>query len=73
MDWFINFLAGIAESGKEVVEAKVETIYSLGFAWLHSKVEASTNTLDNKGELILKLALRDKLIKELPLETYPLD
>lgn len=73
MDWFINFLAAIAEAGKEGLEAKVETLYGLAFAWLHSKVVSSTTLLDDKGELILKLALRDRLIKDLPLEQYPLD
>lgn len=69
----LDFFATLAEAGKEGLEAKVETLYGFAFAWLHAKVDSSETKLDDKGELILKLALRDKLIKDLPLEQYPLD
>jgi hypothetical protein len=69
----LDFLAGLLEGTKEVVEVRAEVIYGLLFAWIHAKVVSTETILDDKGEITLKLALRDKLIKELPLEIYPLD
>jgi hypothetical protein len=57
----------------EFAEAQVETVFGALGKFLQSQVDKTTTKFDNTALRIVKLGVRDKLLKEFPLEDFPLD
>lgn len=68
-----DLLNSVLEKCDEFVEDKVEMLFGALNAWLDSQVEKTETKFDDTSKKILLLGLRDKLIKILPLDEYPLD
>jgi len=66
----LNDLLNVAD---EFAEAQVETVVGKLNEFLDEKVGDPETSFTAKGKQIIMLGMRDKLIKILPLETYPLD
>ncbi len=57
----------------EFAEAQVETVFGALGKFLQGQVDKTTTKFDNTALRIVKLGIRDKLLKEYPLEDFPLD
>ena len=57
----------------EFAEAQVETVFGALGKFLQGQVDKTTTKFDNTALKIVKLGIRDKLLKEYPLEDFPLD
>jgi len=63
----------ILEKCDEFVEDKVEDVFGALNNWLDEQVAKTNTKFDDNSKKIILLGIRDKLIKILPLEEYPLD
>ncbi len=57
----------------EFAEAQVETVFGALGKFLQGQVDKTTTKFDNTALKIVKLGIRDKLLKEYPLKDFPLD
>lgn len=57
----------------EFAEAQVETVFGALGKFLQGQVDRTETKFDNTALRIVKLGIRDKLLKEFPLEDFPLD
>ena len=73
MNLLLEFLYGLLKAGDELVETKIENVLGNINTWLDEAVASTDTKFDDKAKEIVCLAVRDKLIKLYPLETYPLD
>lgn len=63
----------ILEKCSEFVEDKVEDVFGALNNWLDGQVAKTNTKFDDNSKKIILLGIRDKLIKILPLDKYPLD
>jgi hypothetical protein len=68
-----EFANSLLVAGDEFVEDKVESIFGTFSLWLNGLVADTETKFDDNSVKIIKLGIRDKLIKEYPLEEYPVD
>ena len=68
-----DFANSLLVAGDEFVEDKVETVFGTLSLWLSGLVADTETKFDDNSLKIIKLGIRDKLIKEYPLEDYPVD
>lgn len=68
-----DLLNSVLEKCDEFVEDKVELVFGGLNSWLDSQVEKTDTKFDDNSKRVILLGIRDKLIKILPLEEYPLD
>jgi len=68
-----DVLNSVLEKCDEFVEDKVELVFGSLNSWLDSQVEKTETKFDDTSKRIILLGIRDKLIKILPLDEYPLD
>lgn len=73
MNLLLDFLYGLLNTGDELAEAKLEDFIGKVNAWADEGVASTDTKFDDKAKEIICLAVRDKLVKLYPLETYPLD
>ena len=68
-----SILSDLLNVADEFAEAQVENVFGRINDFLDEKVGDPETSFTAKGKQIIMLGMRDKLIKILPLETYPLD
>ena len=73
MNLLLDFLYGLLKTGDELVESKLEDFIGKINTWADEGVASTDTKFDDKAKEIICLAVRDKMIKLYPLETFPLD
>ena len=73
MNLLLDFLYGLLKTGDELIESKLEDFIGKINDWADEGVASTDTKFDDKAKEIVCLAIRDKLIKLYPLETFPLD
>jgi len=68
-----DLLNSMLEKCDEFVEDKVEDVFGALNTWLDELVDNPNTNFASTSKRIILLGIRDKLIKILPLEKYPLD
>ena len=68
-----DVLDKLLEAGNAFVEAQVEQTYGTIRTFLKSQVAKTETEFDDNALKTIELGIRDKLIKEYPLDEYPLD
>lgn len=68
-----DFANSLLVAGDEFVEDKVETVFGTFSLWLQGLAADTETKFDDNSIRIIKLGVRDRLIKELPLDKYPVD
>jgi len=68
-----KILSDLLNVADEFAEAQVENVFGKFNDYLDEKVGDPETSFTAKGKQIIMLGLRDKLIKILPLEDFPLD
>ncbi|MCK4445681.1 MAG: hypothetical protein KAW56_01210 [Candidatus Marinimicrobia bacterium] len=68
-----DIVNSILEKCDEFVEDKVEDVFGALNNWLDGQVAKTDTKFDDNSKKIILLGIRDKLIKILPLDEYPLD
>jgi len=63
----------VLEKCSEFVEDKVEDVFGALNSWLDGQVAKTNTKFDDNSKRIILLGIRDKLIKILPLDKYPLN